>query len=624
MKILVIIIASAAIAAIASVSFFSQIEYNNKPPCTYCTAILSPNQPLQILNITTEPASVSVGNSFLIYADVSNPNPYSVYLNGGCVSPLSATFDKNVETKQGISCFTMSKEEVKSRQELRIQGPTIGTIYNATSVGETNATITFTYEMQGKTYNVTAYKQITISHPVAPASQIVSSNNNSTVENNLGNEIGIMAIGNETYYFDALNDTITAYHHEPVQISFHDVVFTLFPGLFSGGPPGSCGGSNFGADTKFPDGIHELLGIFVQGMPCLGNSTPTNFSIHANPQAGLTFYDGKMKLLVSTKNTFESSTRLNSVVDVVSIQFVPTPPNPGGPTIQLTLMNIGMKPITNLKATLDLNNNYVFNFKDVTESNPLASGHSTSDTEILIGAGFTTGMTYPLTVVGTVNNETFSYTLNVRIPWAVEGLPHITGLLPFDIHQETRTVVSIGNKINGSELVPITIYQVTSHAESLESITDWNFLPIGLNGDNIHKTWDTLSNPYYISYKAVDGNNNDVIDHSRMPDPLIVTLELRVYSATCDSEKIMGEGGHPVPIPIKRGNAIVFVKDAEKGILPDSNGQYTVKFVSMFETKVEFPKGAKIISNETKMCFLENKIDNFTSAFYTKAVFKMG
>ena len=83
-------------------------------------------------------------------------------------------------------------------------------------------------------------------------------------------------------------------------------------------------------------------------------------------------------------------------------------------------MNIGMKPITNLNATLALNNNYVFNFKDVTESNSLAPGHSTSDTKMLIGVG-STELTYPLTVVGTVNNEPFSYTLNVQIPYTNEN-----------------------------------------------------------------------------------------------------------------------------------------------------------------------------------------------------------
>jgi hypothetical protein len=320
-KILVIIIASVAIAVIASVSFFSQVEYNNKPPCTFCPSIPSPHQTLKILDITTEPAIVSIGNSFLIYADVFNPNPYSVYLNSGCVSPLSATFDKNVETKQGISCFAMSKEEIKPGQEIRILGPSIGTIYNAASVGLTNAVITLTYQVQGITETVTSSKQITISYPAALPSQIVSSNNNSTVENNSGNEIGIMAVGNGTYYFDALNDTITAYHQEPVQISFHDVVFTLFPHPYSGGPPGSCGGTGFGADAKFLDGIHELLGIFVQGMPCLGDSTPTSLSTHANPQAGLIFYDGKMKLLVSTNNQTANPLGIAALIEYAPINM---------------------------------------------------------------------------------------------------------------------------------------------------------------------------------------------------------------------------------------------------------------------------------------------------------------
>jgi len=167
------IIAVAAIAVIASISFFSQAEYNNKPPCTFCPSIPSPNQTLKILDITTEPAIVSIGNSFLIYADVSNPNPNSIYLNSGCASPLSATFDKNVETKQGISCFAMSKEEIKSGQQTRIHGPSIGTTYNATSIGLTNAVITLTYQAQGKSEIVTSSKQITISPPALTPSQIV-------------------------------------------------------------------------------------------------------------------------------------------------------------------------------------------------------------------------------------------------------------------------------------------------------------------------------------------------------------------------------------------------------------------------------------------------------------------
>ena len=167
------ILAAAGIGIIASISLFSQVQYDNRPNCTFCPAQRTSTQPLQILDITTEPRNVHVGNSFLIYADVSNPNPYSVYLNSGCVSPLSATFDKNVETKQGISCFAMSTEEIRPGQEIRINGPSIGTIYNVTSIGLTNAVITLTYQAQGKTETVTSPMQITISSPAPAPSQIV-------------------------------------------------------------------------------------------------------------------------------------------------------------------------------------------------------------------------------------------------------------------------------------------------------------------------------------------------------------------------------------------------------------------------------------------------------------------
>jgi len=112
----------------------------------------------------------------------------------------------------------------------------------------------------------------------------------------------------------------------------------------------------------------------------------------------------------------ENSTKLNHVIDIISISGTGSLPNPGGPEIQLTLMNIGTKPVTNLNATLVLNNNYTFNFKDVTESNPLTSGHSTSDTQILIGAGFRTELAYPIIISGITNNIPFTYTENVHMP----------------------------------------------------------------------------------------------------------------------------------------------------------------------------------------------------------------
>jgi len=114
------------------------------------------------------------------------------------------------------------------------------------------------------------------------------------------NDTGTVTFGNQIYYFEAPNYTHDAYFN-PVQISFHDVVFTLFPSGFRGGlPTNGCGGQYYWTDVKFSDGTSELLHIFVGSPQCSDSKPPTYFSTHANPQAGLTFSDGKMKLLVST------------------------------------------------------------------------------------------------------------------------------------------------------------------------------------------------------------------------------------------------------------------------------------------------------------------------------------
>ncbi|MGI0006689.1 MAG: hypothetical protein ACREAR_01685 [Nitrosotalea sp.] len=162
MKSLVIIIGIiVSVAVIASV--FLMVPSNGASHCTFCPDVPSTDQPLEITDVSIEPQIVPVGSSFLIYANVYNPNPYSVYVNSGCFSPLSLTFDKNVETKRGISCFAMSKQEISSKQQARLHGPGSGVIYNATGMGNTTATITVTYQGQNKTLTTTSTKIITIS-----------------------------------------------------------------------------------------------------------------------------------------------------------------------------------------------------------------------------------------------------------------------------------------------------------------------------------------------------------------------------------------------------------------------------------------------------------------------------
>ncbi len=168
LKVLIItIIIAASIAIIASISLVA-IPDTQVHTCTSCQNIPSSGQPLEITHLSIEPSTVTLGTSFLIYADVFNPNPYSISVNNGCVSSISATFDKNVETQKGISCFSISKQEIQSLQKTRIHGPSIGTIYNATSVGNTNATIMISYVAEGSVGTVTTFKNFTISQQFPP------------------------------------------------------------------------------------------------------------------------------------------------------------------------------------------------------------------------------------------------------------------------------------------------------------------------------------------------------------------------------------------------------------------------------------------------------------------------
>jgi hypothetical protein len=191
--------------------------------------------------------------------------------------------------------------------------------------------------------------------------------------------------------------------------------------------------------------------------------------------------------------------------------------------------------------------------------------------------------------------------------------------------KKTQEIIMIGNKIpNRNGLVPVIVTEITNHAESLDSITIWTFRPVDrYYGDNSHITLDIPQN-FTTSKWIVDEQNNDIIDKSRMPDNFAIAgtgLSLPVICSP--TEKVVGDGDSPYSIPIKKGNPVVLVKGSKWGMFPDSNGEYSLKYASPFETKVEFPKNAQIISNETKSCFVEHKMYNFTKAFYTKAVFKL-
>jgi plastocyanin len=161
---------------------------------------------------------------------------------------------------------------------------------------------------------------------------------------NLQNYTGVITLKNQTYYFVTPNYTDYVYTH-PVQISFHDVTFTLFPSGFRGGLPVGCGEQYYWSNARFADNTSELLHIFA-GIKCSSSPPPTDFSNHTNPQAGLIFYDGKMKLLVSEDNKTSLNQNSNSsgnpMLSSSSVPCdIPYPKSTGIPVLYMPLDSTG-------------------------------------------------------------------------------------------------------------------------------------------------------------------------------------------------------------------------------------------------------------------------------------------
>jgi hypothetical protein len=107
-------------------------------------------------------------------------------------------------------------------------------------------------------------------------------------------------------------------------------------------------------------------------------------------------------------------------IEIVSV-LGPVPPfTPGGPAVEITLKNVSVEPAISLTATLEVDTafdiSFDFTFDDVSSSNPLQPNASTSDTLTLIGGGFSSDVSYPLTINATFGNGAkFIYTKLVQI-----------------------------------------------------------------------------------------------------------------------------------------------------------------------------------------------------------------
>jgi len=193
----------------------------------------------------------------------------------------------------------------------------------------------------------------------------------------------------------------------------------------------------------------------------------------------------------------------------------------------------------------------------------------------------------------------------------------------------TKIEVMFGEKLNDG-LVPVIVTEVTTHAETLDEIMVWNFELIGHSGDDRRVVWDTLPKDKRIWYEITDDNVQDAIDNTRMPENYAITSDQHIYEMDCGFFQIVeGESAHPSSFPIKNNTSSIFAKNSWMGLYPDSDGEYSFEFASIFEHYVRLPEDiGVIISHETKECDARWQIDGKSgmehgNGYYTKMVFRL-
>jgi hypothetical protein len=115
-----------------------------------------------------------------------------------------------------------------------------------------------------------------------------------------------------------------------------------------------------------------------------------------------------------------SASRSWQPIEIVSVLGPVGPFNRGGPIVEITLKNVSVEPVISLTATLEVSSAsgfpFDFTFDDVSPWNPLQPNSSISDRLCLIGGGFSSDVSYTLTINATLRNGArFVYTNLVHI-----------------------------------------------------------------------------------------------------------------------------------------------------------------------------------------------------------------
>jgi len=221
---------------------------------------------------------------------------------------------------------------------------------------------------------------------------------------------------------------------------------------------------------------------------------------------------------------------------------------------------------------------------------------------------------FPLVDFCTANGDLLKFVVGDKIQWSFYKIYSENDPGPESFRSSepsTKIELSFGQPYQDG-LVPVTISEVTIYAEDLDEITVWNFGLIGHSGDDRRVAWDIIPKEDRIWYQIINDDSQDVIDNSDTPQYLVIPADQHIYEMNCGMfDNIEGESAHPTKFQIKPGNYAVIAKNSLIGIYPDSKGEYSFEFASIFPHYVRFAEdGGVEFSSDTKQCSSTWQIDS--------------
>jgi hypothetical protein len=208
-------------------------------------------------------------------------------------------------------------------------------------------------------------------------------------------------------------------------------------------------------------------------------------------------------------------------IQVASVSLE-APYNPGEPTVNITLLNIGTKPIVSLQAILSLPvKNYTYVFVNLPANTPLLPNQEVSQTATLIGASVSSDQWYPMSISGKLQDGTvFSYQTSVTIAASTSSSNSTQVLDGLELTMTiTKTQYSLGEPVN----VTLAITNVSGQTlDFTHSAQDFDFAVYNDTNNLIYQWSSGRVFPQWVMILSLKPNENVTATY--------------VWSQTCNSQ----------------------------------------------------------------------------------------